>query len=212
MTKNGKEEKIIFKIITIGEKDVGKTSIIRRYINNNFSEEKIDILGINVSEKKIQLKNGEKVYIKLIDTLGQEQYRSLHKQYVKNIDGVLFVFDLSRIETFKSIKIWMEFFNDNYKGRDNIPKYLIGNKKDLEKEVEQDRIDFFLNDNEKFFCKYKETSAKKEDNEINELFQEMSEILYKDYKKYMTKKKKNIKVLSQKDIDKRNCVLGNCVL
>ena len=211
MEKKEKEDKIIFKIITIGEGDVGKTSIIKRYIDNSFSEDKIKIIGINCSKKQIILKNKEKVFLNLIDTLGQEQYNSMNKQYVKNVDAVLFIFDLSRKETFNSIKKWIDFFNDNYTGRNNIPKYLIGNKKDLEKEVEQDIIDFFFKDNINFFCKYKETSAKEEDNQINELFQEMSEILYKDYKNYMTRKKKNIKLSSIKDLNKK-CILNKCLV
>ena len=212
MQNNDISEEIIFKIITIGDGKVGKTSIIKRYIENKFSEEYIKTLGMSNSKKSIVLKNGKKIFLNLIDTAGQEEFRSLNKQYVKNIDGVLFVFDLSRLETFRNIKMWMDFFNNNYIGKDNIPKYLIGNKKDLNKEIDQERIDVFLEENNDFYHKYKATSAKEEDNQINELFQEMGELLYKVNKKYMNKKSKNIKLTSLSDSQKKVCVIAKCIV
>ena len=214
MVENINEESIVFKIITIGDSSVGKTSIIKRYIDNNFSENMLATIGISKSQKQIVLRNGQKIFLNLIDTAGQEKFNSLNSQYLKNIDGVLFVFDLSKIETFKNIKMWMNFFNNNYTGKDNIPKYLIGNKKDLVEEVEEsdkDLIDIFLEENQKFFCKYKQTSAKEEDNQIAELFQEMGELLYEVNKKNIRKKSKNIKLTSYEE-EKKTCVLSKCLL
>ena len=145
---------------------------------------------------------------------GKKDLISLNSQYLKNIDGVLFVFDLSKIETFKNIKMWMNFFNNNYTGKDNIPKYLIGNKKDLVEEVEEsdkDLIDIFLEENQQFFCKYKQTSAKEEDNQIAELFQEMGELLYEVNQKNKRKKSKIIKLTGYNG-EKKNCVLVNCIV
>ena len=211
MAKNSKEEAIIFKIITIGDSNVGKTSIIKRYIDNRFFENTLTTIGMSKSQKEIVLNNGQKIFLNLTDTAGQERYKAMNRQYLKNIDGVLFVFDLSEIKTFNNIKMWMNFFKDNYTGKDNIPKYLIGNKKDLLKEVDQDKIDIFLEDNQDFFCKYKQTSAKEEDNQINELFQEMGELLYEVNKKNIRKKSKNIKLSSLKE-EKKTCALVKCLV
>ena len=137
----------IFKVITIGDCGVGKTSIIRRYVLNNF-EDNLPTIGINFSFKNITLKNGKVVKLKLIDTAGQEKYKSLAKSYYKNVDGVWFVFAVNEKKTFDNIREWMTLFKENNNGKEGIPKYLIGNKDDLDKDkwIDQDLIDQFLNE------------------------------------------------------------------
>ena len=207
MKKDKEYNKIVFKIITIGDSYVGKTSIIRRYIDNIF-ENFQNTIGISKFEKEITLKNKEKIYLSLTDTSGQERYQSLNRQYVRNVDAVLFVFDLNKKETFKNIKNWIKFFNDNFQGEHDIPKYLIGNKKDLKKDIDEEDIYFFKEDNEDFI--YKETSAKEEDNQINDLFQDMGEILYNKYKKYQKIKTKYIKLAQEERKDSSKC--AKCIL
>ena len=214
MAKNSNEEAIIFNIITIGDSNVGKTSIINRYIDNRFIENTLMTIGMSKSQKEIVLNNGQKIILNLTDTAGQEKFKAMNRQYLKNIDGVLFVFDLSKIITFKNIKMWMNFFNNNYTGKENIPKYLIGSKKDLVEEVKEsdkDLIDIFLEENQKFFCQYKQTSAKEEDNQIAQLFQEMGELLYEVNKNNIREKSKNIKLTSYEE-EKKTCVLSKCLL
>ena len=186
-----------FNIITLGDTTVGKTSIINRYIQNIFMENTLLTCGFYKSSKEIVLKNNKKIKLNLCDTAGQEKYRSLNTQYVKNVDVVLFIFDLSNKKTFKNIKEWIEFFNTNNrsekKSQQNIPRYLIGNKKDLERDIEKEEIDFFLAEKENKNMIYKETSAKENNDEINNIFQEIGEKLYIDYIKSGKKNKKNKK-------------------
>ena len=149
------------------------------------------------------MKDNEKIVLNLVDTSGQEQYKSLAFQYVKNMSAVLFVFDLNKKNTFYNIKQWIQFFNDNTNDRD-VPKYLIGNKKDLEKEVTEDMIDIFLEENKDFT--YKETSAKESNIEINDLFEEIGEKLYEIYKTKKDKEKKFKKMkLGKEKGDKGGC-------
>ena len=186
-----------FNIITLGDSIVGKTSIINRYIQNIFNENILSTCGFFKSAKEIVLKNNKKIKLNLCDTAGQEKYRSLNTQYVKNVDVVLFVFDLNNKKTFKNIKEWIEFFNTNNrsekKNQQNIPRYLIGNKKDLERDIEKEEIEFFLAEKENKNMIYKETSAKENNDEINNIFQEIGEKLYMDYIKSGKKNKKNKK-------------------
>ena len=150
------------------------------------------------------MKENKTITLNLVDTAGQEQYKSLAFQSVKNISTVLFVFDLSDKKTFNNIKQWIQFFNDNASDI-NIPKYLIGNKKDLEKEVNEDMIDIFLEENKGFI--YKETSAKESYIEINDLFQEIAEKLYdmnKENQYFKTSKNKKMK-LDRKKGNKGGC-------
>ena len=172
-----------FKIITIGDSGVGKTSIIRRFVFNTFEQDNLSTIGVNFSFKDCTLKNGNKVKIKVIDTAGQEKYKSLSKSYFKNADGVLFVFAIDDLQSFKNIREWITLFNENNSGKEGIPKYLIANKDDLENEskVNKELIDQFLKENNNQY-KFKSVSALKCDKRIEELFQEIAENLYNNYK------------------------------
>ena len=173
MSKN-KENADTMRVITLGESGVGKTSIIRRYIHNIFDENNLSTIGLNFSFKEVKLKKGKSINIKLIDTAGQEKYKALAKSYFKNVDAVLFVFSLNNQDSFDNMKNWINLFNDNHNGKEGIPKYLIGNKADEKREVQKNMVDEFLSKNK---YKYFETSAK-DNNGIDELFQELSEDLY----------------------------------
>ena len=188
-----------FKIITIGETGVGKTSIIKRYVDQTFQEgimSTLSTVGISTFKKNITLKSGIKITLNLVDTCGQEKYRSIAKSYFRNVDGVLFVFSLYERDTFQNMTEWINLFNQNNEDKKDIPKYLIGNKSDLEHMINDDEIQEFCNKYDEL--DYVETSAK-HNTEIDELFQELGEKLYeieeknpqtKQYIKLMTKKKK----------------------
>ena len=200
-----KNEKLTFKIITIGDANVGKTSIIRRYIYNAFNENTISTIGLTFAFKEIILKNGEKILLKLIDTAGQERYNSLSKSYFKNVDGVLFIFAFNKLESFQNIEKWIHLFEESNNDT-NLPKYLIGNKNDLEKEVDKDLIDNFI---EKYNYKFEECSALNNDN-IDHIFQDIGEVLYQQYQ-LKEKDQKNIKITEfvEKKETKKNCI---CVI
>ena len=90
--KGNKEDILIFKIIALGDSDVGKTSIINRYITGNFTGNVCSTIGSNFSIKELLVNKSQKIKLKLIDTCGQEKYRSLSKSYLRNTDGVFFLF------------------------------------------------------------------------------------------------------------------------
>jgi len=99
-------------------------------------------LGVNFSYKIIELENKKKVKLKLIDTAGQEKFRSIAKSYYKNADAVLFVFALNDLDSFNHINDWVISFQEN--NGEKVLKYLVGNKYDVEiKTVDQQLIDGF---------------------------------------------------------------------
>ena len=166
-------------------------------------------VGLNNIVKNIILNNGEEIELQLFDTAGQEKFRSLSKSYFRNTDAVLFVFAINNKKSFEDIENWVNIFRDNYYL--NIPLFLIENKNDLNREVNENLIDDFLEKNKNF--RFKSTSASlNNDNSINELFQELGEILYKNYinsmdnttqkKKFIleTKKKKKLPYCCQSDL------------
>ena len=119
-----------FKIITLGDSGVGKSSIFRRYSENKFEEDTMSTIGLAFADKELTLQNKEKVKLKLVYTGGQERYKSLAKNYFRNADGVLFVFAHNDKESFDHIIDWIQLFDQNTTNKE-IPRFLIGNKNDL---------------------------------------------------------------------------------
>ena len=162
------------RIITLGEPDVGKTSIIRRFVNDVFKGDKVT-LGIEFSFKIVELEGNRKIKLSVIDTNGQEKYRALPLNYFKKADVVLFVFALNDSGSFEKIGQWIDRFKNN--NGNNVKKmFLIGNKSDLVKVIEQKEIVDFAN---KYGLTYMETSAKTK-NQINELFTIIAEEAYEE--------------------------------
>ena len=205
MKKN--EIELSFKIIIIGNSGVGKTSLLQRFIFNTFNENLLSTIGLNSTDKIITLENGKKINLKLFDTAGQEKFRSISRSYFRNVDGVLFVYAVNDLESFENIKDWIKLFMENHNGKKDIPLYLIENKNDLDRRVEEHLIDDFLNE---YNFGFKSTSAKlNDDNAINELFQELSESLYNNYKQ--SNKNTQIIKLMHYDKPKRKlfCICGD---
>ena len=201
----GKEGLKTFNIITLGESGVGKTSIINRYATNQFNSNISSTLGMNFVYKEIHFNNKGKIILKLVDTAGQEKYKSLAKMYFKHADAVLFVFSMEEEDSFNTIQGWMESFkNINNKG--NVPQYLVGNKNDLEKKIEQRLIDKFSRENKIPFIS---TSAKTNNN-IDELFEELGKKLYIDFLKKEKKVQNivNIKII-KKDQKNKCCSISS---
>ena len=205
MKEKEKESKeLIFKIITIGNSGVGKTSIIKRYVHNSFDEQSLSTIGIGIAFKEVTLKNGKSIKLKFIDTAGQETYKALTKTYYKNTDGVLFIFSLDDRKSFVEISDWIKSFKNA--NNDNIPKYLIGNKSDLnEKCVEEEEIKQLKEEHDLISCFY---SSAKTNTNIDPIFQELSEKLYKNFKK-SGKNSQSLIILEKKKMKEHDpkCIL-----
>ena len=143
MDKKNENNILNFKIITVGDGSVGKTSIIRRLVYNNFLENTLNTVGMNMAHYKVTLQNNKIINLTIVDTAGQERYKSLGKKYFANADGILFVFAHDNLESFENIKDWMKIFEESSSSRIDIPKFLVGNKNDLESEVDENLIDEF---------------------------------------------------------------------
>ena len=167
-----------FKIITLGNSGAGKTSIIKRFVNDVFDEYQLSTLGNCFSFRTIKI-NNTNIKLNFIDTSGQEKFRSLSLSYFRHVDVVLFVFDLNEPKSFESIQYWMDFLNENYSGKNIKAKYLVGNKNDLEQKVDQNLIDELTKKNNMSFFS---TSAKTK-NQIDILFQYIGDELYEYSKK-----------------------------
>ena len=115
-------------ILTLGEKAVGKTSLVLKYTDNTFNEKYISTIGIDSKDKYLK-KNGENFKLRLVDpsTL-------VINQNLINLecDGIIFLYDITNKNSFDKISKYIEIFQDK-KGK-NFPMILLGNKIDKEEE------------------------------------------------------------------------------
>ena len=119
-----------FKILTKGESNVGKTCILRRFVENKFSKIHLSTIGIDYRTKSLHV-YGKDIKLKIWDTAGQERYHNITSQIFKGADGIMLVYDVTEETSFVKIKDWMEQIVTNI-GGDDISIVLLGNKCDVE--------------------------------------------------------------------------------
>ena len=177
--KENKEKKLTrINLITLGDGQVGKTSLILRYTNDYFGNNYIATIGFDYKFKNEKLKNGEEITVKIFDTAGQEKYRSLAANFLKKADGIILVYDITYKISFENLNKWLKDINENAKG---LPIVLIGNKTDLEenREVSKEEGNEFakkINEEIEFY----EASCKTGEN-IKEAIRFLVEKIYKKY-------------------------------
>ena len=118
-----------YKIILVGDPGVGKTSIMTKFVSNEFQNTYLSTIGVEFKSKEIYINNNTCARLKIWDTCGQEKFRAITRQYFKNSEGVFVVFDLTNKETIKKLDIWMKDIKDNIDNDYFI--FLIGNKSDI---------------------------------------------------------------------------------
>ena len=132
------EKENIFKVILLGKTSVGKTSLLKRFINGTFDQNIVSTTGFGFESKKIYYKNLKKyVTLNIWDTAGQERYSSLIELYYKNTDCILFIYDL----TDKSSLINLNNYYESIKNKLDVNKVLlciVGTKKDLYDQIDDD--------------------------------------------------------------------------
>ena len=117
------------KAILLGNQGVGKTNLINVFMGKEFNPGSTPTLGQNFSRKMIEY-NGMKYFLEVWDTIGQEQLRTINKLFYKNSKIVIFVYDITNLESFQDLKNWVKEI-DTQLGIDNVIKGVIGNKIDL---------------------------------------------------------------------------------
>ncbi|KAJ5076541.1 rab family gtpase [Anaeramoeba ignava] len=197
----------MFKIILIGNSNVGKTSLIIRYVDNNFIFIKETTIGIDFRTKDTEI-DGKIVRLQIWDTAGQEIYRnsiSFSSSVYKNADIILVVFDLTKEESLYKIEYFLNEIENNC--RTNPLIVIVGNKSDLiEEQLEnvEEKIKEILNGDKFIFFK---TSAKDGTN-VNELFYEIAKKFKENQPKHYLKKEEensnNIILQDAKDSNDKN--------
>ena len=120
------------KIILLGNTNGGKTSIIPRYVNEEFKISTMPTVATGFYEKEAVVGDFNPK-VQLWDTAGQERFASLSRIFYRKADACLLIFDLARQDSFETLDHWKaEFlFAGAYSAEDTPPIILVGNKKDL---------------------------------------------------------------------------------
>ena len=118
----------IIKICLLGEANVGKTSLVYRFIENKFRGNYKSTLGVNLLKKDTNIKEFGNVSAQIWDLGGQESFRSLRKLYLEGANGALVIYDCTKRSSYEKLEDWILDFKD---ARGDEPLLLIGNKSDL---------------------------------------------------------------------------------
>ena len=118
-------------LITLGDGQVGKTSLIYRYIDDTFTFDYLSTIGIDSKKKIIKLENNEQIKVKIFDTAGQERFRSITSNYIKKANGILLIYSVDNPKSFENIETWYQSISED-DNKNKLPVVLIGNKSDLE--------------------------------------------------------------------------------
>ena len=192
-----------FKIIIMGDSGVGKSSIVKYAVQNRFDPNYQATLGFEFLLMHFTV-NELKIKLQIWDTCGQEMYRSLVQGFYRNTSLALLVYDINRKNTFESLGIWLQDIRKNIE--EDIPIFIAGNKKDLDRNVSLEEAKIFADSNKtKYFI---ECSAKTGEN-TKIIFFEAAKFLYKKYKNIKGANKLPLGNKLKLDSDKKDALNKN---
>ena len=121
----------VLKVVVIGESGTGKTSIIQRFSYNLFDSNCASSISSQYISKTIDLKDiNQSLKFDIWDTAGQEKYRSMAKLFYKDAKIILFVYDITSLNSFNELRnYWITQVKENCEP--NILFGVVANKNDL---------------------------------------------------------------------------------
>jgi small GTP-binding protein len=155
------------KVVMLGHFGVGKTSLVRRFVESDFSEDYLVTLGVHVKKKEVEI-DKQNITLIIWDIEGNTSIERARRSYLTGSHGFLYVFDVSRRETFESLEEEMLFLKENYP---EIPVCKIGNKSDL---IDSEATREFFNQDRFKDCDF--TSAKHGEN-VEEIFSKIAKLM-----------------------------------
>ena len=154
----GGGRRFTFKILALGDQGTGKTSLIRRFVKNQFSYQYKSTVGVDFATRTVELESGDVVELQLWDVAGQERFGSLMPVYCRGAQGVLYVFDCARPKTLTSVPKWKQSL-EHKTNLPDLPSVLLANKSDLRHAFPEATADMTV-DLGRVSCGWHYTSAK----------------------------------------------------
>ncbi|XP_071506186.1 ras-related protein Rab-32-like [Diadema antillarum] len=163
MTAAGEKREHLYKVLVIGDLGVGKTSVIKRYVHQFFSQHYRATIGVDFALKVINWDADTLIRLQLWDIAGQERFGNMTRVYYKEAVGAFIVFDVTRVSTFEAVTKWKHDLDSKVQlpNGSPIPAVLLANKCDQTKEGlvnNSSQMDEYCKD--KGFVNWFETSAK----------------------------------------------------
>ncbi|MFX1237378.1 MAG: GTP-binding protein [Promethearchaeota archaeon] len=124
---------IKFKVVVAGAKNVGKTSLIRRYATGKFDKSTLSTIGVDFETKKIVVDDNE-ILLNIWDFAGEKKFRLLLPSYVSGASGALMLYDITNKESLTDLYDWIKVISSVPNGPHT--KLLLEAKKDLEEQRE----------------------------------------------------------------------------
>lgn len=158
--------KISKKIVLLGHFGVGKSSIIRRFVENTFSEDYKVTIGVHIFKKNVLVEEKDTdVSLVIWDLEGNDDINNTRLSYLLGTHAFVYVYDLSRPTTYKNLQSEIDFLNNHQK---NTPVFVIGNKEDLVTKA------FIKQNNEEFGSLTNLYVSAKTGNKVEELFNNLA--------------------------------------
>ena len=144
------------KIILIGDSNVGKTSLVNRFMGYEFEKNYVCTINADFKIKLVSVDPSTSAELTVWDTCGQERYKSITRTYFKDAHGIILVYDVGNLDSFNSLSSWLKDAKNNSNLDPDI--VLVANKIDLEdRKVSKEKGQKFA---EKNGLIYTETSSK----------------------------------------------------
>ncbi|KAF2070129.1 hypothetical protein CYY_008552 [Polysphondylium violaceum] len=119
-----------YKILLIGDSDVGKTSIVKRFSDDEFKEDLLCTIGVEFKMKSLNI-DDQNITLCIWDTAGQEKFRALISSYYRGAHGIILTYDVTKRETFNNLQYWLNEI-ESFSTRSDVVMLLVGNKIDKE--------------------------------------------------------------------------------
>ncbi|AYV75487.1 MAG: GTP-binding protein YPTC1 [Terrestrivirus sp.] len=119
----------LFKLLLIGDSGVGKSCILLRFADNDYTSNYISTIGVDFKIRTISTNNGKKAKLQIWDTAGQERFRTITSSYYRGAHGIIIVYDITNKESFDNVQTWLHEIT-RYSS-ETVCRLLIGNKSDL---------------------------------------------------------------------------------
>jgi Ras-related protein Rab-1A len=166
------EYDFIFKVLLLGNSDVGKSSMLLRFVDSVWNDAFTPTIGVDFKVKTLEI-NNKRVKMQIWDTAGQERFRTVVSTYFRGAHGILLLYDVTNKDSFKNLENWLIEIEKN--SNQKVLKILIGNKCDLteDREITTEEGQTFANRNGMEFM---ETSAKMNTN-VSEAFTTLGKLM-----------------------------------
>lgn len=157
------------KIVVLGHFGVGKTSLIRRFVLDSFSDNYKVSIGVHISKKPVEISPDDTLSLIIWDLEGTDDIQTIRDSYLLGTHGILYIFDVTRPSTFQNLNQDVPFLEEKMP---NIPILVIGNKVDL---VVPNELEPLLKNND---ITYSYLASAKTGGMVNEVFRELATAIH----------------------------------